>query len=284
VSSRVGAPEGGAIMTAANAGHIALPDGVSIRVQALSGWGGKQVTFTCRGTTAALVASGYLTHSMISTRRDRKRGSGHKQLDENGGRFWMHPSPSKASPERMMLVRRMSTELAMQMPGVCKVFPEGIPAELPRSVQLSERHTSAGSIEKRAKRLQRALTRRYPGLFIDVHFIDQVTEGHGTYRGWHISFESTDPSSLVKHRLTPENVDFQAAGPWCAFGVSEFAGMHWHTHDVIDQSNRYAIGFHIEEEPHNDRRDSAMTKTIQSKVMRMLKPFIRGTWKPSEPA
>jgi hypothetical protein len=106
--------------------HIALPDGVSVRVQALTGWRG-QVIFTCRGTMDALVASGYLTHSMISARRDRKRGSGNPQLDENGGRFWMQPSPSKISPERTMLVRRMSAELAMRLPGVRDLFPEGIP-------------------------------------------------------------------------------------------------------------------------------------------------------------
>jgi hypothetical protein len=93
----------------------------------LSGWGGRQVIFTCRGTIDALVATGYLTHFMISARRKRKRGSGHKQLDENGGRFWMHPSPSKTSPERMMLVRRVKVEQAIQLPGMRALFPEGIP-------------------------------------------------------------------------------------------------------------------------------------------------------------
>jgi hypothetical protein len=52
----------------------------------------------------------------------------------------------------------------------------------------------------RGERLRSALLRRYPGLVIEVHFNDHVADGHGTYRGWCLSFESIDPNLLIKYK------------------------------------------------------------------------------------
>jgi hypothetical protein len=128
-----------------------------------------------------------------------------------------------------------------------------------------------------ASRLRDRLMRRYPGVIVEVGFNDHVADGHGTYKGWHISFESKDPNVLIRHKLAPLQCDFgSSAAP------TELAGVCWHTHGIIDHSERYGVGYHIEEEPHADVRDRALTKTKQTQVMRMLKPFIRGTWKPQE--
>jgi hypothetical protein len=125
-------------------------------------------------------------------------------------------------------------------------------------------------------RLQDRLMRRYPGVTVGVGFNDHVARGCGTYRGWSLSFESNDPNVLIRHRLAPLQCHFGSSR-----GNSELAGVSWHTHGIIDQSERYGISYHIEEEPHDSAgRNRALTKTMQTRVMRMLKPFIRGTWKP----
>src|ERR1700675_2306709 len=67
---------------------------------------------------------------------------------------------------------------------------------------------NAAWIQKTADRLRTALLRRYPGIYISVHFNDHVADGHGTYKGWCMSFESTDPGLLKKYGIAAESVDF----------------------------------------------------------------------------
>jgi hypothetical protein len=61
----------------------------------------------------------------------------------------------------------------------------------------------ATSVQKKASRLRAVLLRRYPGIFVRVHFNDQVEDGHGTYKGWCIEFESADPDTLIRYKLSP---------------------------------------------------------------------------------
>lgn len=138
-------------------------------------------------------------------------------------------------------------------------------------------------------RLRDRLMRRYPGVIVDVQFNDHVEDGHGTYKGWFVSFESKDYNLLrgIGGDLAPRPLQ-------CQFGASggggntEFAGVNWGTHGIIDQSERYGVSYHIEEEPRANgtgpcrQRNRALTKKMQTQVMRLLKPFIRGNWKPRE--
>jgi hypothetical protein len=124
-------------------------------------------------------------------------------------------------------------------------------------------------------RLAARLRRQYPGIHVEVHFNDHVAKGMGTYQGWSITFESKDPNLLIRYKLAPLQCDFGKSS-----GNSELVNVRWWTHGIIDQSECYGVGYAIEEEPHAYRRDRALTKTRQTQVVRMLKPFIRGTWKP----
>lgn len=128
-------------------------------------------------------------------------------------------------------------------------------------------------IEEEAERLRNALTRRYPGLTVIVGFNDH---GRDRYKGWVISFESTDPKALLG-KVAPLQCHFGSSR-----GKSEFAGVSWGTLGIVDASKRYAIIYHIEVDPKKDGwgpRDEGLTKTMQTQVLRMLRPFIRGTWK-----
>lgn len=124
------------------------------------------------------------------------------------------------------------------------------------------------------------LQARYPGLFVRVGWNDHVKQGFSSYRGWYISFEAEDPRVLVQHGLVAEG---------CVFGESrgthELCGVHWWTHPIIDDSKRYGVSHSVECEPREMSYPKApLTKTCQAQIMRMLKPFIRGTWRPRQPA
>jgi hypothetical protein len=118
-----------------------------------------------------------------------------------------------------------------------------------------------------------ALQRRYRGVSVRVFFNDHVAEGIGTYRGWCVSYECPDPCVLVRHGLAPPTCDFRSGDR------GELASVSWHSHPIIADSGCYGVSHHVEESPHANERDRALTKKMQSQVMRMLKPFIRGTWK-----
>jgi hypothetical protein len=97
-----------------------LPAGITIQAEIWLHRGLTYVTLTYRGTRDALIASGCLTSSMIASNAQTK-------MDEHGGRFSLHRSPTKAQPQRMKLDRHPdSPETAMQLPGVRELFPEGI--------------------------------------------------------------------------------------------------------------------------------------------------------------
>lgn len=130
------------------------------------------------------------------------------------------------------------------------------------------------AIDRRAARLRIALERRYPGVVVHVDFIEHP--GVNTYKGWHVYFQSSDPSVLVNYKLASSLSDFDSDG-----GITEFAGYRWHAHGIVDACQRYGIGYHIEDEP-GSSRDRALTKKMQTQVLRLLKPFIRGTWKPPQ--
>lgn len=137
---------------------------------------------------------------------------------------------------------------------------------------MATRNSDPDEIGKKAQVLRGALERRYPDLFISVEFVEHP--GVNTYKGWRVSFESCDPCVLIQYGLASSLSDFDSDG-----GITEWAGYRWHAHGVIDASKRYAIGFHVEEDRGSDRRDPALTKKTQTQVLRLLKPFIKGTWK-----
>jgi hypothetical protein len=148
---------------------------------------------------------------------------------------------------------------------------------------------NAASVQAKADRLRSALLRRYPGVLVTVGFNDHVADGHGTYKGWYMSFMSADPGLLIKYNLAPPDCPFDSSSSADDGhrAYSELAGVSWYTNGIIDcpePTQRYGIAYHIEEEPRANARDRALTKTRQAQVLRMLKPFIRGTWKPPQPA
>lgn len=116
------------------------------------------------------------------------------------------------------------------------------------------------------------LEERYPGVFVDVIFNDH--SGH--YKGWHLSFQAEDPQLLIGYGLANGVAAFESG----AGGISEWAGCRWHGRGIIDASKRSAIGYHIAMEGRTDRRpDRALSKKMQAQVSRLLKPFVKGTWK-----
>jgi hypothetical protein len=127
------------------------------------------------------------------------------------------------------------------------------------------------SVEATARRLRRALTRRYPGLRVHVDFNDH---GDGDYKGWVVTFGSTDPSEMLG-KVAPLQCHFGSSG-----GETEFTGVSWRTHGIIDGSQCYGVMYHVEVDPRTDERGGWRTKKMQAQVMRMLRPFIRGTWTP----
>jgi hypothetical protein len=139
----------------------------------------------------------------------------------------------------------------------------------------------------KAARVRRALERRYPGVVVEVHFrncaAEQLTPTYRTpaYKGWHLSFAARDPNLLVSYGLASGLSDFdrhdQDGRRRDDRSITEFAGYSWYAHD---DSGRHEIGFHIEEE-YEPVRDRALTKKMQTQVLRLLKPFIRDAWKPS---
>ncbi|GEM_PF-5667774 len=104
-----------------------LPGGIGIQLETWTlGRPGDTVILTYLGTEDALIAAGCLTTSMIDNRAAKHRG-GRSQFDEHGKWFRLHRAPTKASPRRMKLRRCAVPKIAMGMPGVRELFPEGIP-------------------------------------------------------------------------------------------------------------------------------------------------------------
>ena len=130
--------------------------------------------------------------------------------------------------------------------------------------------TDITSVPPRASRLRRALLRRYPGVAVEVTFVDHTNDGQGgTYQGWHLKFESPNPQLLVDYGLAG------TASGFGSHGDAEFDGVRWHSHGVIDASRAYGIGVHIQEESSLDRRDRALSKKMQAQVAKILKPFMK---------
>jgi hypothetical protein len=101
------------------------------------------------------------------------------------------------------------------------------------------------------------------------------------YKGWNVLFEALGPRILVNYQLASGLSDFDASG---FAGNTEFVGCSRYCFGIADASQQYRAGYHIEVECGKLRtRDRALTKKMQTQVMRLLKPFIRGTWK-SAPA
>jgi hypothetical protein len=87
---------------------------------------GRSVRIIYFGTLEALLSSGCLTSSMLELRKKFRPGDSRGLHDEVAGRFNMHRLPTKAMPQRMKLIRWMSLEAAVQLPGVRELFPEGV--------------------------------------------------------------------------------------------------------------------------------------------------------------
>jgi hypothetical protein len=106
-----------------------LPAGVRMRLETwpLNFDGSGFVVLNYLGTVEALLATGCLTPAMMSNRAARRRG-GRALRDEHGMRFTLHRSPSTGEPDRVELHRRPDVAVAMQLPGVRELFPEGITA------------------------------------------------------------------------------------------------------------------------------------------------------------
>jgi hypothetical protein len=130
--------------------------------------------------------------------------------------------------------------------------------------------SNSAAIDRKAARLRTALEHRYPNISIHVDFMEAIGSG---YKGWRTLFESRDPRVLVKYGLVSALSDFGADGN------TELVGCHWYAFSVVDDTKRYRVGHHIEEQAANGgRRDRALSKKMNTRVLRLLKPFIRGTW------
>jgi hypothetical protein len=133
------------------------------------------------------------------------------------------------------------------------------------------------NVETRIRRLTRWLERRCPGVFVKVSFDDYCD-----FKGWHMYFRSPDPNLLVRFGIAAALSDFDSTGQ-----VSELPGCTWSGHGIIDATKGYAISFHIRDqdgEGRTARIESGLTKKMQTQVMGLLKPFVKGTWKPREGA
>jgi hypothetical protein len=109
------------------------------RTEVLRGWAGVGVEIdlrirssgyydlTYRGTTDAMLTAGCLTSSMMAAREAFRQGDPRGLRDENGNRFNLHRSRTVGESERMKLRRWVEPALAMQLPGVCDLFPEAEP-------------------------------------------------------------------------------------------------------------------------------------------------------------
>jgi hypothetical protein len=111
--------------------------GVNVEIDARVDSDGSYIYLTYRGTVGELLAAGCLTLSMMAARAARPRG-GRPQRDEHGKRFTLHRSPTKYEPDRMKLQRRGDPGIAMQLPGVRELFPEGFPEPAQAEAQSSE--------------------------------------------------------------------------------------------------------------------------------------------------
>jgi hypothetical protein len=93
---------------------------------------------------------------------------------------------------------------------------------------------------RKAQAMRYALERRYPGVGVHVSFIDHGWEN--AYKGWNVLFEALDPRTLINYQLASALSDFGSDG----------------------DDREYA--------------ERALTKKMQTQVLRLLKPLIKGTW------
>lgn len=133
-------------------------------------------------------------------------------------------------------------------------------------------HTTLASIERK-------LRRRYPGIHCQVqrHTSDYYGEGEGM---WTVVFLAKDRDALVKYRLaTAEQFEVHDTLSYSK------ANRHPSSHDGFGNSvTAYtAIGedglFHVNTYIFDGADARDYTKKLQMQVDRMLKPFVRGTWK-----
>lgn len=110
-----------------NAIHGSLPPGLDMQVELEERNSGAYVMITAQGSTNALLASGYLTPSMMAARAARRRGDPRGSRDDHGERYFLTHTPRKGAPERMQLRRHLRPEHAIELPGVREIFPNGIP-------------------------------------------------------------------------------------------------------------------------------------------------------------
>lgn len=103
---------------------------VSTRVEIAQGYDGPYVWLIVMGTVKALLASGYLTPSLLEIRAARIRGDSRFMRDEHGRKFGLQRAPTRDEPERMRLGRVFDIEIARQMPGVRELLPKIIPGEV----------------------------------------------------------------------------------------------------------------------------------------------------------
>ena len=117
--------------------HGSLPGCVRLKVEP---WA-EMLSVIYFGTQGALLSAGCLTRSMLTIRKKYSRGDARGLHDEFGERFNLHSGATKAMPGRMKLMRRVSLQRAMELPGVRELFPDGIP----KPVQFERKRSDSSS-------------------------------------------------------------------------------------------------------------------------------------------
>lgn len=124
-----------------------LPVGVTMKVHAMvNALNEVWVYMDCHGTIESLQEAGYLSAAMLANRSASRKSA--RLCDEHGEWFRLHRAPTKAMPNRMSLHRRFAPEIALELPSVKVLFPDGMPKkrEMPvvdRSTEYHNRYASA---------------------------------------------------------------------------------------------------------------------------------------------
>lgn len=133
-------------------------------------------------------------------------------------------------------------------------------------------------IDAQCEQLAARLAARYRGVRVGVRYVDQVIPRVGKRRAWRITFESEDPGQLKRYQLFPEWFDYRTDPGDVGDSATEFAGVEMFAYRIAGPGSLWETGYAIEVDAAG--RDSAVTKKTEREVKRLLRPFIRGTWRP----
>ena len=130
--------------------------------------------------------------------------------------------------------------------------------------------------------IERRLARRYPGISCQV---TRKTSDHYYGKGaclWTVDFFAKDREALINSGLATAD-QFEAYAALSYSGHSRHPSSHdgfgneVTAYPAVREGGPCCVSTHIFDG--SDNRE--YTKKLQMQVDRMLKPFIRGTWKPS---